>query len=282
MTRYGSFLRPVLLMLAALLAVSCAVTGPGGQKSLILVSTDQEISIGAQMDQQVRGSEKILADTAWQNYLNTMGQQIVAKTERKDLPFHFTVIESDQVNAFATPGGYVYCYTGLIRSCDKEAELAAVLAHEISHVVARHGVKRLQTVMGAEIVLSLALGGKSAATQNLAATALGIVLQGYSRTQEADADNFGVTYMTRSGWDPNGAVLMFEKLAELGGNQSTSIFEQLASDHPDTQDRIAKTKAGIAAMNPLPKGLNLDSSRFQQLKKRLPAPATAPAPATGK
>lgn len=277
MKRLSNHAAPAVLLIVVLLALSCATTGPGGRKSLILVSTDQEISIGRQMDQQVRSSEKVLADTAWQNYVNDIGRKIVATTERRDLPFQFAVIESDQVNAFATPGGYVYFYTGLIRTCDKEAELVAVMAHEISHVVARHGVKRLQTVMGAEIVLSLALGGKSETTQSLAQTALGIILQGYSRSQESDADNFGVTYMTRSGYDPNGAVLMFEKLAQLGGGGPADIFEKIASDHPDTQDRIAKTKAEIAGMRPLPGGLSMDSPRYQQLHKRLPAAAKVPA-----
>lgn len=256
-----------------LLLAACATTGPGGKKSLILVSTEQEISIGQQMDQQVRGTEKMLADTAWQNYVNDVGRRIVAKTERSDLPFQFAVIESDQVNAFAAPGGYVYFYTGLLRTCTKEAELVAVMAHEISHVVGRHSVKQLQTAMGAEIVLTLALGGKSETTQNLAGTALGIVLQGYSRSQETEADNFGVLYMTRCGYDPNGAVSMFEKLAQLGDGGGQSIFEKLASSHPDTQDRIAKTKTEIAGMRPLPSGLVMDSPRYQQLHKRLPAPA---------
>ena len=278
MRRFIRMTAPAILLVVAFLALSCATTGPGGQKSLILVSTEQEITIGKQMDQQVRSTEKVLADTAWQNYVNNVGRKIVATTERRDLPFQFAVIESDQVNAFATPGGYVYFYTGLIRTCDQEAELAAVMAHEISHVVARHGVKRLQTVMGADIVLSLALGGKSEMTQNLAKTALGIVLQGYSRSQESEADNFGVTYMTRSGYDPNGAVLMFEKLAQLGGSGGPSdIFEKLASDHPDTQERINKTKAEIAGMKPLPAGLSMDSQRYQQLRKRLPVAPKAPA-----
>ncbi|MDD4051465.1 MAG: M48 family metallopeptidase [candidate division Zixibacteria bacterium] len=268
---------PATLLAVIILAMSCATTGPGGQKSFILVSTEQEISIGQQMDQQVRGSEKILADTAWQNYVNDVGRKIVSTTERSDLPFQFAVIESDQVNAFATPGGYVYFYTGILRTCDKEAELVAVMAHEISHVVARHGVKRLQTVMGAEIVLSLALGGKSEMTQSLAETALGIVMQGYSRSQENEADNFGVTYMTRSGYDPNGTILMFEKLVQSGDGGTAGIFESLTSSHPDTQDRINKTKAEIAAMKPLPAGLSMDSQRYQQLRKRLPAAAKASA-----
>ena len=124
--------------------ISCATTGPGGNKSLIIIPTSQEVAIGEGMAQQVEEQEKVLPDVAWQNYVTEIGTKIVSVCDRKDIEYHFTVIESDVANAFAAPGGYVYFYTGLLRSMDNEAELAAVMAHEISHVVARHGIKRLQ------------------------------------------------------------------------------------------------------------------------------------------
>lgn len=260
-----------LSLAAAVLFFSCTATGPGGQQSLILISTDQEVAVGKQMDQKLRETEKILPDTLWQNYLNEVGQKIVGVSDRKDLPFHFAVIESDQVNAFATPGGYVYFYTGLLRQMETESEMAAVMAHEISHVVARHGVKRLQTVMGISVVLDMALGGKSENTKKLAKTALGLVMTGYSRSQESEADNFGITYMTRAGWDPHGAISMFEKLASMSGGQETGFFEKLTSDHPDTQSRIASAKTEVSGMNPLPAHLILDRPKYRDMKKRLAA-----------
>jgi predicted Zn-dependent protease len=257
--------------LAAALLLSCATTGPGGKKSLVLVSSEQETSIGREMDQQVRASERFLADSLWQSYITEIGQRIVAVSDRRELPFQFAVIESDQINAFAAPGGFVYFYTGLLREMDTEAEMTAVMAHEISHVVGRHGVKRLQSVMGISIVLDLALGNKSTNTKALAGTAIGVILAGYSRSQEKEADEFGLTYMTRAGWDPNGAVSMFEKLAALSGDRKAGFFEQLASSHPDTQSRIAAAKQAVVAMKPFPPGLVLDSKKFQDMKKRLPA-----------
>jgi len=282
MRNLAPMLGMLLIGLAVALGLSCATTGPGGQKSLILISSDQEVSIGKEMDQQVRSSEKILNDSLWQIYISEMGQKVVAVSDRKDLPYHFAVIESDQVNAFATPGGFVYVYSGLIREVDQESELAAVMAHEISHVVGRHGIKRLQLAMGATILLDLALGQKSQNTQALAQAALGIILQGYSRSEESEADNFGITYMTRAGWNPNGAVAMFEKLAALSGNQPEGFFEKLSSSHPDTQSRIAAAKSEISRMPPLSAGLTENTPRFEQLKKRLPPPKPQSPSTSGK
>lgn len=262
----------LILVAATLLLLSCATTGPGGKKSLIFISTNQEIAIGREMDQQVRESEAVLDDPLWQNYITNLGQRIVAVSDRSDLPFSFTVIESDQVNAFAAPGGYVYFYTGLLREMDTESELAAVMAHEISHVVARHSIVRVQSVLGISVLMELALGEGSDNAKALAGAALGIVMSGYSRSQETEADNFGVTYMTRAGWHPNGMVNMFEKLKALSGHKEMGFFEMLAASHPDTDSRIAATQQQIRGMASLSGQLATDNSLFQEMKKRLPAP----------
>jgi predicted Zn-dependent protease len=267
-----------LPVIAILLLISCATTGPGGKKSFILISTNQEVSIGQEMDRQLRQTETILDDPLWQNYINELGQKIVAVSDRSQLPFHFAVIESDQINAFAAPGGFVYFYTGLIREMDQEAELAAVMAHEISHVVGRHSVKRLQSVLGLAIVMELALGEGSDRTKDLAGAALGIMMSGYSRSQEKEADNFGTLYMTGAGWHPDGMVAMFNKLKELSGHKQTDFFEMLASTHPDTDDRIATTQAQIAGLTGLSGGLKMDDTRFREMKKRLPPPKTTDKP----
>ena len=258
------------IAVSALILLSCATTGPGGKKSLILISDAQEVAIGQEMNQQLQEQERVLADPQWQAYITELGQRIVAVSDRKDLEYHFAVIESDQINAFAAPGGYVYFYSALIKKMDNEAELAAVMAHEISHVVARHSVKRLQSVMGLSIVLDLALGNKSDQTQQLAGAALGVVMSGYSRSNEHEADDFGLTYMTRAGWDPKGMIGMFEKLQAMEGDHQANFFEMLASSHPQTSDRIASTRDRIAQMGTLPANLQLDSQKFQQMKNRLP------------
>lgn len=266
---------PVVLVT---LTLSCATTGPGGTKSLILIPTSQEIAIGQQLDDEVRQTDTLLADTVWQNYINDIGQRIVAVSDRSDLPFHFAVIQSDQINAFAAPGGYVFFYSGLIREMNSESELAAVMAHEISHVVARHSIKQLQSVMGLSLVLQLAVGKRSETTRQLAGTALGIMMSGYSRTMEAEADRFGTIYMTRAGWNPEGMVDMFQKLQELSGEHEMNFFEMLAASHPATTDRIDATRLQISQMVDLPPQLVTDTPRFHQLKERLPAKKENPAP----
>jgi predicted Zn-dependent protease len=134
----------VLLLATAALLLSCATTGPGGKKSFVVIPTSQEVAIGAGMAEEVEKTQKVLRDSSWQTYLNEVGQKIVTVCDRTDIEYRFTVIESDQINAFAAPGGFIYFYTGLLSRMENEAEMAAVMAHEISHVVARHGVKRLQ------------------------------------------------------------------------------------------------------------------------------------------
>lgn len=261
----------LLVLPLIFLAVSCATTGPGGKKSFIIISTAQEVSIGKEMDAEVRRTDTLLDDVQWQTYINELGQRIVAVSDRRDLQFQFAVIKSDQINAFAAPGGYVYFYSGLIREMDGESELAAVMAHEISHVVARHSVKQLQSVMGISVLMQLALGESSETTRALAGTAVGIAMGGYSRSMEIEADQYGTVYMKSAGWNPQGMVAMFRKLEEISGHHEMGLFEMLASTHPQTGDRIDATNKQIAGMTGLA-SLVSDTPRFQQMKKRLPPP----------
>ena len=143
--------------------------------------------------------------------------------------------------------------------------MAAVMAHEISHVVARHGIKRLQAAMGVQLAYQLVFG------DNNSQIGLGLAFSGYSRDAEREADNFGIYYMEKAGYDPNAAVDMFETLARLGGDQQQSVFEQLASSHPATQERIQNAKEEIAGMRPLPANLEWGKDRFQKMVARLPA-----------
>ncbi|MCK5127762.1 MAG: M48 family metalloprotease [candidate division Zixibacteria bacterium] len=263
-------LRSILpIFICAVILLSCATTGPGGKKSFIFISNAQEVSIGRELDQQVRSTEKILDDLQWQAYITELGDRIVAVSDRKDIQYHFTVVESDQINAFAAPGGYVFVYTGLIKKMDNESELVSVMAHEISHIVARHGVKRLQSVLGLSLVLKLALGDKSDQTQQVAGAALGIMMSGYSRSNEHEADEFGLIYMTQAGWHPDGMIGMFEKLHAMEGDHQASMFEMLASSHPQTSDRIESTHQRVINLRIKTAGLSKDSNRFQQLLGRL-------------
>lgn len=259
----------LLLTVLVLMLVACATTGPGGEKSLILIPTSYEVSIGQGMAQQVRDQETVLPDSVWQNYLDEIGQRIVKVSDRTDIEYHFTVIESDQINAFAAPGGYIYFYTGLLSKMENESELAAVMAHEISHVVARHGVKRLQAAMGAQLAYQLVFGGddQSEALNAAINVGMGLAFAGYSRENEREADRYGITYMRDAGYNPHGAVTMFQKLMELGGG-GQNVFEQLASSHPEARERVENARAQISHMQ-LSGNLDTGHDRYQQMLGRL-------------
>lgn len=263
----------ITLLILSLLLLSCATTGPGGKQSLIIIPTSQEVAIGAGMAQQVEQEEKIFADTVWQNYLNEVGQKIARVSDRKDIQYHFKVIESDQINAFAAPGGYIYFYTGLLREMDNEAEMAAVMAHEIAHVVGRHSVKRIQAAIGVATAYQLVFGEEGASDVLNVAIGMGmnLVFADYSRDNEREADQYGIHYMVQAGYDPQGALGMFETLAELGGGGGEySVFEKLAASHPATQERIRNAKSQIANMT-VPPYVTKGESRYQKMLKRLPA-----------
>jgi len=259
------------LPLVAVFLLACVATGPGGKTSLIIIPTSQEVAIGAGMAQELAQSEKTSPDSSWQQYLNQVGQKIVAVCDRKDIQYHFTVIESDQINAFAAPGGYIYFYTGLLKEMDSEAEMAAVVAHEISHVVARHGIKRLQATLGVAMAYELTLGGEDSEIVHTAVNlGLGLLSAGYSRSNEREADDYGLTYLVRAGYDPGGMVGMLEKLASLGGRSSSSVFEKLASSHPETKERIQNARTQIARMNVDRSKLIVRQEYYQRMRARLP------------
>jgi len=261
-------MKKVSLLIVFLLILSCATTGPGGRKSLILISTNEEISIGQKMAAQVDSTEKVLPDAEVQDYVNGVGQRIAHVSDRKDLPFHFKVLDSKEINAFATPGGYIYVYSGLLKILDDEAELAGVLSHEISHVVARHGVKRLQQVLGVQVVLSIALGSSSQLSQDLVSTSIGIILQGYSRDNEFEADQFGTFYMEKAGYNPEGMAELLGKLDKLSDTKPT-FFEKLSASHPPTKERIARVEKEITGFGQKAEGLPFNKDEYQVIKKRL-------------
>ncbi len=266
-------MRVCVAVAAALLLIlfGCTTTGPGGEESLILIPTGQEVAIGRGMAEQVRQQETILADSTWQAYLNEIGQKLVRVSDRSNLDYHFTVIESDQVNAFAAPGGFIYFYTGLLKQMDSEAELAAVVAHEISHVVARHGVRRLQQALGAALAYQLIFGedGAGEAMDIAINVGMNLVFADYSREAEREADRYGILYMVKAGYDPRGALQMFQTLAELGGAEYDNVFEGLTASHPETQERIERAREQIEQLKPLSSGLVVGHEKYQRMLSRL-------------
>ncbi len=258
-----------LILSVTVLISGCATTGPGGKQSFIIVPVEQEVAIGAGMAEQVEETEIILPDQEWQNYLDRVGQKIVAVSDRKDIKYHFKVIDSDQINAFAAPGGYIYFYTGLLREMENESEMAAVMAHEISHVVARHSVRNIQAALGVSMAYELVFGDDDNVVRDLAiGIGMNLLFAKYSRDYEREADSYGIQYMKKAGYNPNGAVTMFQKLSELGGSGAPDIFEAF-STHPDSKDRINNARSQISGMQ-LSSTLITGASKYNQMKSRLP------------
>ena len=255
------------VLVLGLVFAGCATTGPGGKKSVILIGETEERDIGAKMAAQIKAEKKVYADRVVTDYVNRTGQHIARLSDRPGITYQFVVLEDKTLNAFALPGGYIYVHTGLLKQLDSQAQLAGVLGHEISHVVARHSVKLLQEGMGLQILSSLVFGGSSQATQTAVGVGLALVLQGYSRGAESEADSYGAIYMSRAGFNPEGMAQVMDKLAaaSAGGD---GFWENLASDHPPAAQRAAAVRQEIKDKG-LDAGLPFDPEPYRTVKSRI-------------
>jgi predicted Zn-dependent protease len=198
-----------------------------------------------------------------------VGDRITAVCHRRDIEYHFSVIRSDEMNAFALPGGYIYIYTGLMRSIDDEAQLAAVLAHEVGHVTARHSTERLTAMYGAQIGIALLLGENPAEYKALIAnifTSTGFLA--YSRANEFEADRLGTSYASLAGYDPRGMAELLGTFVDAEASEPSKL-EQWLSTHPPATDRIGRVKAQAESMPNYGAG-ERNRAAYETIKARLP------------
>jgi predicted Zn-dependent protease len=204
------FRRIAVVVLGALSLTHCAQNPVTGDKDFVLMSEQEEIQMGAQVHQDVLKEYPALANPALQAYVNEVGQRLAKHSQRPDLPWHFTVLDSSDVNAFALPGGYVYIARGIMAYLNSEAELAGVVGHEIGHVTARHGVRQqgAQTAAGFGLALGsiLAPGMDNQAGVPLLQTLAQAWTSGYGREHELESDRLGAEYLARAGYDPQAMV----------------------------------------------------------------------------
>src|SRR5262245_6187516 len=207
----------ILYVYLACALAGCAKNPVTGKREIVLVSESQEVAMGADSHPQVQREYGFVADEKLQRYVQSMGNKLVAVSHRPALPWHFTVVDSPVVNAFAIPGGYVYLTRGILAYLNSEAELAGVMGHEIGHVTARHSVRQITRQQLAQ--LGLGVGGVLSPTfgqlGNLAGSSLGLVFLRFSRDDERQADRLGVEYAARGGWDPREVSNFFEVLSGL-------------------------------------------------------------------
>ncbi len=233
-------------------------------------SKDKEIAIGRQMSVEVEQQSKLVEDPVVTEYVNRIGQNIVLHSDAK-VPFTIKVIDTDEVNAFALPGGFFYVNKGLILAADNEAELAGVMAHEIAHVCARHAMENQGkgTAMNYGMLAGMIFGGPIIGTvlQNGGGILGGLTMLKFSRGAETEADDLGVQYLYASGYDPTAMSTMFEKLASKNKKKPGSVAK-LFSSHPQSLDR-RDTSLGLVARFPEKEEYVISTSEFQRVKAHL-------------
>jgi len=235
-------------------------------------STEKEIRLGKEYAQQIEQSMKMIQDPVVNEYVNRIGQNLVRNSDAK-VPFTIKVVDSDEINAMALPGGFFYVNSGLILAADDEAELAGVMSHEIAHVCARHATRQMTRANLANLMsipLIFVGGGIGYAAQQAAGLALPLTFLKFSRGFEAEADYLGVQYMYKAGYDPNEFVNFFEKV-EAQEKKKPGSLAKAFSTHPQTPDRIQKTQEEIAKILPAKEQYIETTSEFNDVKARLAA-----------
>ncbi|MGH9523315.1 MAG: M48 family metallopeptidase [Terriglobales bacterium] len=237
-------------------------------------SIEKEIAMGKEYAAQIESSVKLVQDPVVTEYVNRVGQNLVRNSDAQ-VPFTIKVIDSDEINAFALPGGFFYVNSGLILAADNESELAGVMAHEIAHVAARHAMRqmtRMQIARLATIPLIFIPMGVGAYYGIQAAASLGlpVAFMKFSRSFEAQADYLGLQYMYKSGYDPQSFIAFFEKIQATEKKKPGTLAKAFES-HPPTPDRIEKSQEEIAKVLPARDEYIVDTSEFDQVKARLAA-----------
>ena len=235
-------------------------------------STDWEIRTGKGYSMEIERSAHMVTDPVINEYINRVGQNIVKNSDCK-VPFTIKVIDSDEINAMALPGGFFYVNSGLILAADEEAELAGVMAHETAHVCAHHAARQMTKMNMAQIgsiPLIIFTSGSWTGYGIYQATqlALPIAFLKFSRVDESEADWLGLQYMYKAGYDPQAFIQFFEKIAALEKHKPGTL-SKVFSDHPQTPDRIARSEDEIATIMPARPDYMVSTSEFDDVKARL-------------
>jgi len=241
-----------LILAFVLTAVGCMVNPVTGKNELSLISPAQEVELGRQaapdVEKQMGG---VYYNAALTRYVDGVGQRIATVSDRHDVPWTFKIVNTNEVNAFALPGGFIYVTKGLLLKMDNEAQLANVLGHEATHVCARHSVKALQNQLGMTILLEAigAASGTNADTvKALGSVVANLVLLKYSRDYEYEADKYGVQYAAKANYNPQGMVQVFEIFKTLGSSSASA--GEIFMSHPDTEKRIVQVQEIINTKYP--------------------------------
>jgi Zn-dependent protease with chaperone function len=268
-----------------ILALACATRQPGDPISpgYNTYSVDQDIAIGKEAAAEIRKQADVVNDQRLQSYINAVGQRLAKQPEARDYPYSFTLINEPSINAFALPGGPIFVHAPLFNATSSEAELAGVLAHEISHVALRHGTSqasKAQMVQLPAILAGAAIGQENVVAQ-LGQLGLGLgvnsLIMKYSRSAETEADALGVRIMSGAGYDPVAMARFFQKLEAEGGPRPPTFL----SSHPNPGNRMQAVQAEVARLPPAQYGYSSgDFDQAQRLVAQLPPPKNQPSSTT--
>lgn len=233
-----------------------------------LISTKEEINLGKSTAQELEKKYGVVQDPVLQERIEQIGQRIVGVSSRQDLPYTFKVLNTDEINALAVPGGFIYLYKGLVDYMPSDDELAGVIGHEVGHVAKRHTVRQIEKNLGISLLFNIFFQNRGAMLQNLVFNA---VMADYSRDDERQADELGFTYAMQAGYNPYSMLLTLHKLKEKEGHATYGLF----SSHPNSDSRIAQAEGYIKQANIKPQVVkNGDTIRITDGDWQLP-PITA-------
>jgi predicted Zn-dependent protease len=243
-------LRMIILLCGFGLLAGCAQNPATGRTDFVMMSEQQELDMGRTYNQQVLKENSRYADEKLQAYVQQVGERVAAHSHRSNLQYHFTVVDSPDINAFALPGGYIYINRGLLAYLNSEAELAAVLGHEVGHVTARHSVQQQSQasawgLLGQAVAIGTGVGAAADVTNALGS----VVVKGYGRDMELEADGLGAQYLARSGYDPqamievikvlkNQEVFARDQALKRGQAVPPSSYHGIFDSHPDSDQRL--------------------------------------------
>lgn len=270
MKNFLSFLQKVLLSILLLSGTfSCATNPVTGKKQLILLSKDQEIAMGMQANPEVMATYGDYPDKQLQQFISTKGQQMAKISHRPDLEYHFQILDSPVVNAFALPGGYVYFTRGIMAYFNNEAQFAGVLGHEIGHITARHSAQQYSNQMLAQLGLmaGMVISPEFAQYADLASQGLGLLFLKFSRDDESQSDELGVQYSSQIGYNASQMADFFNTLDRLSGGNNGGIPTFL-STHPDPANRYKKVQKEAEAWqksHPAANDLEVNRDRYLRM-----------------
>ena len=255
--------------LSQLVLIGCV----GGISNINFFSDQEEADLGEQFAREIEKDLDINDDADLNSYVQELGQLLVSHSKRHNITYTFKIVNSEEVNAFAIPGGHVYINVGLLRMSETESELAGVIAHEIGHVVERHGMKQLTKQVGMVMISQLIFGEDPDKIQEIISQIiLSGVLMKYSRDAERGADRNAVEITYAAALNPSGIVKFFNKLQRQKSRKNSQVstrIQKLTSSHPLTSERISNVEKLISELSPLPLSQR-NVQRFLRLKKKLP------------